>query len=273
MGLQTTNIPITEVRLYENQHLRGNHISDHYHDHFQVLYALNGQGKVTLDEKQYEFSRDQVVLIVPNSIHSITAYSKLSVLVLAFSPSALSHYIEDGLLNSLQAHSQYYQLDVVRASEIRQILRKILFEQTDYDSLCKYASPIYLYELLLILIRFNMEKKFDNANDMRSLKLQQYIDTRYFENITAEDLSLKFGISSRYINDIFKEKFHETPLQYLQKVRINRAKELLTESDKDIVSICFEVGYETLSTFYRTFRNIVGMSPNKFRILQKEQME
>ncbi|CAM3984465.1 helix-turn-helix transcriptional regulator [Lederbergia lenta] len=273
MQLQKTRTPITEVHLYENQHHRGNHISDHYHDHFQILYALNGEGELTLDDKKYEFSKDRVVLIVPNSVHSITAHAKLSVLVLAFSPTALGHHIEEGLLNGLQQHSQHYQLDVVRASEVRQILRKILFEQTDYDPLCKYAAPVYLYELLLILIRFNKEKKSEDANDMRSLRLRNYIDTRYFENITAENLSATFGISTRYINDIFKSKFHETPLQYLQKVRINRAKELLIESDKDIVSICFEVGYETLSTFYRTFRNIVGMSPNKFRTIKKESIE
>ncbi|UQX55052.1 AraC family transcriptional regulator [Cytobacillus pseudoceanisediminis] len=41
---------------------------------------------------------------------------------------------------------------------------------------------------------------------------------------------------------------------------------MLLQSDQDIVSICFEVGYETLSTFYRTFRNLVGISPNKFRL-------
>ena len=90
-------------------------------------------------------------------------------------------------------------------------------------------------------------------------------DMNYFENITADDLSLKFDISPRYINEIYKSKYHETPLQYLQKVRIDRSKVLLLETDKDIVTVSFEVGYETLSSFYRTFRNIVGMSPNKFR--------
>jgi AraC-like DNA-binding protein len=73
------------------------------------------------------------------------------------------------------------------------------------------------------------------------------------------------------MNDIFKRKFNDTPLQYLQKIRINHAKELLLQSDQDIVSICFEVGYETLSTFYRTFRNLVGISPNKFRMSGQSQ--
>lgn len=69
----------------------------------------------------------------------------------------------------------------------------------------------------------------------------------------------------RYVNDIFKEQYHMTPMQYLTEVRIETAKKLLTESDKDIVTVCFEVGYENLSTFYRVFKNSVNMSPNQYR--------
>jgi AraC-like DNA-binding protein len=263
MSLKKLEIPNIGVHLYESKHPRGNKISGHFHDHFQILYALDGEGEIELDGVQYEFSKDQVVLIVPNSTHSIHAFSKLIVLVLAFSKTTLG--LENQLVGLIENHSHYFKLDLVKASETRQILRKMLFEQTNYDSLCGFALPLHLYELLLILVRLKKENNFKDANDMRSIQIKEYIDKHYFENITAEKLSLTFGMSSRYINDIYKAKYHETPLQYLQKIRVNRAKELLLLTDQEIISICFEVGYETLSTFYRTFRNLVGISPNKFR--------
>lgn len=56
-----------------------------------------------------------------------------------------------------------------------------------------------------------------------------------------------------------------TPIQYLAVTRIEEAKKLLTGSDKDITSICFEVGFETLSSFYRTFKQLVGRTPKQYR--------
>ncbi|PWA11820.1 AraC family transcriptional regulator [Pueribacillus theae] len=258
-------LPETGVHLYEYKHQRGDNISLHYHNNFQILYVLDGDGRITLDGECYEFSRDRTALIIPNSPHSIQADLKLTVLVLAFSAHLLEPNITEELLKVCQNRSQYFQLDLFRASEIKQLLRKMLFEQSNYDSLCKLSLPVYLLEALLMYIRLKTEKNFDSANDVRCLQMREYIDKHYFENITAESLSLKFGISHRYLNNIFKGKFNETPLQYLQKVRIDRSKELLIETDKEIAYICFEVGYETLSTFYRSFRNVVGMSPNKFR--------
>ena len=265
MNSQQLDLTNIGVHLYENKHSKGNEVSGHYHDHFQILYALDGEGEIFIDGKKYDFSSDQVVLIVPNCVHSIQASAKLTVLVLAFSASILNHFLDNEIIRTVQHKSLYYNLDSIKASEVRQLLRKMLFEQTNYDELCKYSLAVYLTELLLILKRLKEEKTVLNAHDRRAGQIKDYIDMNYFQNITADDLSLKFGISPRYINEIYKSKYHETPLQYLQKIRIDRSKVLLIETDKDIVTISFEVGYETLSSFYRSFRNLVGMSPNKFR--------
>jgi AraC-like DNA-binding protein len=259
------NLPGTGVYLYESKHPKGETVSGHYHDHFQILYALEGEGEITLGNDSYSFSKDSVVLIVPETIHSINATSKLTVLVLAFSVPALNPYMQGSLLEHFQYHSKFYELDLLSASEIKPLFRKILYEQKNVDTYSKFATPILLLQIIVILLRQQGTKKIEDANDMRSLQMKEYIESHYFENITAEKFSMLFNISTRYMNDIFKRKYQETPLQYLQKVRINRAKELLLETDKDIVSVCFEVGYENLSTFYRTFRNLVGISPNKYR--------
>ncbi|KKI90240.1 hypothetical protein WQ54_19875 [Bacillus sp. SA1-12] len=269
MNLQKLKLSNTGVNLYESKHKRGSSISGHYHDHFQILYALDGEGEMNLDGKNYNFCKDQMVLIVPNSIHSIHATSPLTVLVLAFSQDAFGTLLNNGLLQALQDGSLFYDLNMARASEVRQLLRKMLFEQTSYDSLCILALPVYLSELLLILVRLQTEEVSYDLNDMRAIQIRDYLDRNYFETITAESLSLKFELTPRYINTIFKTKFHETPLQYLQKIRINRAKMMLIETDLEIVSICFEIGYETLSPFYRSFRNLVGVSPHKFRTINQ----
>src|SRR5690606_12547190 len=125
-------------------------VSEHYHDQYQILYALEGEGKITIDGKEFLFSKDRVVLVAPHSIHSIFASSKLTVLVLAFSKGALGSFVTKGLLDFFLASSRYYELDFVSASEVRQLIRKMLFEQTKYDGLCQFSSPVYLLETLII---------------------------------------------------------------------------------------------------------------------------
>lgn len=258
--------PDIGIYLYESQHRKGIFVSEHYHEHFQILYALEGEGEITLDGKVYNFSKDKVVLISPYCIHSIKATNKLTNLVLAFSASALLMSVKDDLLSYLQGNSRYFEMDLFTASEIRSLFRKMLYEQKNSDDYSKLAMSACLIEIIIHLLRQHKITNVQDANDLRSIQIKEYIERHYFENLTAESLSNLFGISTRYMNDIFKRKFNDTPLQFLQKIRIHRAKELLLKTDQDIVSICFEVGYETLSTFYRTFRNLVGISPNKYRM-------
>ncbi len=69
--------------------------------------------------------------------------------------------------------------------------------------------------------------------------------------INTSDISTKLGMSITHINNIFKEQYKVIPLQYLTEVRIVLSKKILIETDKDIVSFCFEVGFKSLETFYR----------------------
>jgi AraC-like DNA-binding protein/quercetin dioxygenase-like cupin family protein len=270
IGLQRKLVfPDTGVSIYESKHPKGQYVTEHYHDNYQILYSLEGEGEISLNGKIHNFSKDSVVLIVPNSMHSIKATSKLTVLVLAFSVPSLKIVAQKELLTFLQNQSKCFELDLFTANGLKPLFRKLLYEQNHADPYGKLAMPVYLLEIILLLLRHQDVSHVQDTNDIRSIQIKEYIHRNYFENITAESLSTMFGISTRYMNDIFKRKFNDTPLQYLQKIRIEQAKELLVETDQDIVSICFEVGYETLSTFYRTFRNLVGISPNKFRVTGK----
>jgi AraC-like DNA-binding protein len=151
------------------------------------------------------------------------------------------------------------------ASEIKLHLKKMLFEQRNQDRISTYAILVSLMNVLILLERSRTTVSYTDANTLRAERMRSYLETHYFSDITTKDLAALFEISVRYVNDIFKERFNTTPMQYLNNVRIDRAKDLLVETDKDIATICFEVGFENISTFYRSFKNVMGISPNKFR--------
>jgi AraC-like DNA-binding protein len=64
----------------------------------------------------------------------------------------------------------------------------------------------------------------------------------------------------------FHAVFGETPHRYLQRRRVERSMFLLRETDRSVTEVCFDVGFTSLGTFSRTFREIVGQTPSDYRL-------
>lgn len=258
-------LPESQILIYESKHIPGETVDAHHHDVYQILYFLSGDGSITLEGQTYEVTTDQMVLIAPHSEHAICARSRLTLLVLAFGD--FLHGIEGGpeLFNNALRQSKYQILNSMSANELRDSFRKILYEQTRRDDYIHLAMRSHLLRAILILARIWAVPYFPDSNAHRADILQHYIESHYFERLSADDLAAMLKLTPRHMNDIFKQYFHITPIQYLTDVRVTQAKELLIGTNKEIVSICFEVGFETLSTFYRAFKKKVGVSPQHFR--------
>jgi AraC-like DNA-binding protein len=83
--------------------------------------------------------------------------------------------------------------------------------------------------------------------------------------LTLEDLSLEVDLSAWHFLRAFRQAFGETPHDFLTRVRLERAKELLTITTRPVTEICFDVGFTSLGSFSTLFRRYVGMSPAQFR--------
>lgn len=289
MEYQKIDLSAQGIKLYESKHKDGDIVTSHHHKIHQILYALEGEGRLTLDQKPYEFTEDSAALILPYSEHAIVSESKLTLLVLAFDGNLLkgldatfkysnsdsndcdSNPASEGAkqFQSIFQHSSFMKMNAFTSADLRQLLRKMLFEQINPDPFAHWANRVYLYEILLVLARAGQTGAVTDSNSLRAERIRKYIDTHYYEPITSTDIAGRLGISSRHVNNIFKEQYQMTPTQYLTEVRIGLTKKLLTETNLDIASICFEVGYESLATFYRTFKQVTGMSPNQFRQTNK----
>ena len=66
--------------------------------------------------------------------------------------------------------------------------------------------------------------------------------------------------------------FHETPHQYLTRRRIERAQDLLLQSDMTVTNICLDVGFESLGSFSTLFRRHLGISPERYRTQNRDLM-
>jgi transcriptional regulator GlxA family with amidase domain len=99
----------------------------------------------------------------------------------------------------------------------------------------------------------------------RMLRARDTMDRAFAEPLDVPSLAALAYVSPAHFSRQFRATFGETPHRYLQRRRVERAMELLRETDRPVTEICFDVGFGSLGTFSRTFRAIVGESPSSYR--------
>ncbi|WML34540.1 Ada metal-binding domain-containing protein [Clostridium sp. OS1-26] len=96
-------------------------------------------------------------------------------------------------------------------------------------------------------------------------KTKHIYDTYYADRGNLLLQISKLSISQNHLINIFREQYNMTPVEYVNKVRIEKAKELLTGSEYNILNIAFQCGFGSLSTFYEFFKKEVGFPPKEYR--------
>lgn len=126
-----------------------------------------------------------------------------------------------------------------------------------------------------VLVMLDSENKEDTyfSIDAHNLKpeelsklLENYLLNNYSSITSITDISDKFGFTNEYLSKILKKYTGETPLKYLTKIRINKAKQLLVNKPElEIKKIAELVGYKDAFYFSRLFKSNVGMYPSDYR--------
>ena len=102
-------------------------------------------------------------------------------------------------------------------------------------------------------------------SNRRLLRARDAMDRTYAEPLDIPGLAAIACISESHFIRAFRATFGETPHRYLQRRRVERSMYLLRETERSVTDICLEVGFSSLGTFSRTFREIVGHSPSEYR--------
>ncbi|MBD2860746.1 helix-turn-helix domain-containing protein [Paenibacillus oceani] len=92
-----------------------------------------------------------------------------------------------------------------------------------------------------------------------------YVHVHYADKLTLESVAAHFHISAPYISRLFRENTGQSFLEYVHQLRINSAAMMLINTDKSVTDITFDTGFESIRTFSRVFREIIGQSPREYR--------
>lgn len=96
-------------------------------------------------------------------------------------------------------------------------------------------------------------------------RAKELIDAEYTRPLNLDELAQAANFSRYHFLRAFRRVYFQTPHEYMTRKRIERAKELLAQSELTVTAICFEVGFESLGSFSTLFHKQVGWSPSIYR--------
>lgn len=251
-------------------HTKAQYRYPEFHLQAEFLFVKQGTISMMVNEKTYELTSGDCLLIFPNCIHSILSVSDDNDVVLAacsqqlageFWPLLTAKYPtcpvlhkEEMPLDSLYAlHSLMKKRDILGAAE----------EWAFYD--IQHAAILLQLFFYGFLSRLELHNKKASAALETSREVIRYITEKYAEPLSLNDLAKHLGLSRFQVSRIFSNDLHIGFHEFLSTVRIKKAKQLLSGSKNSITSIALNCGFNSSRTFNRIFLEKTGKTPREFR--------
>ncbi|MDZ5724467.1 AraC family transcriptional regulator [Acetobacterium carbinolicum] len=268
------------IVIHNNQFMNQDHIEfPHSHDFHELYYVLNGQMVVICDGEELELQKHDILYLAPNVEHHMKTDSFYGNDRFLITFEIIKNKCDDSKMTALE-----YQIDELDRY-LKSIRKYAISSDTNgvmalIDDLCNaFLSRQHFYYLklqgLLSLIVMSMIQnmltgKDDGLNDHlkyenRALLMTKYIHRNISEKITLEKMAIIFHTTPRHVNRIFKKYFNTSFNKTLIEIRLGYAKRYLVEYDYSIEKISELIGFDSVRTLYKLFKEKERVSMNAYR--------
>ncbi len=250
----------------------------HYHDAQEINLIKNGSGFYIINGERYEFEKGDILLMNSNDLHCAYETKDLVMLVvmfdaawfysnLRFEPELLAPFSEMGLHFTNQLDRTHPKMPLLRST--------LMDMETEHNlAQASYGAVVYA-KLLCFLSYVNRYLRQENVNcgkgPISEAQLDKVrtalnaMDEKCAYPWTLEQLASLGYLSPSRFSSLFVRIVGMSPVDYLIRLRLDRACHMLENTDEKIVNIAMECGFRTLSNFNRLFKRHIGTEPRKFR--------
>lgn len=257
----------------------------HKHEFIEVVYILSGSSIHFVGEKNYKVSSGDVVLInsgVPHSFCPCDDGGNFVAYDLMFTPDFIdSSAIKMGDFKSLKDSFLFYSLfpeehaampDLhvtnTKLTNYSEIFNRIYNEYVYGEKGFTQIIRAYSIELIIKIFR-DIEREgkatLSTENKKTVERALSFIQENYNLSISVGDIATQVFLSPDYFRKLFKKVTGISVINYLQKMRLEKACTLLKTTDLSIKDVCSQVGYTDLQAFYKIFKKVIGTTPQNYR--------
>lgn len=250
------------------------HSTSHFHPFTEIFFITHGNGIMEIDSMDVAVKEGDLIIINPNCPHteksSYNRMDQLEYIVFAINNLALANKSLPKL-NGDASNPTYYKIMNLNNNKsvilyyLNTLVREVEEKQANYELACKSILTLFIIYISrntesTLLIADNPEKL-----NIECVKIKNYIDSHYSENITLDILSNLSYVNKFHLVHLFTKQMGISPINYLINKRIEESKNLLTTTNYSIRDISTIVGFSNSSYFSQMFKKFTGDSPRTYK--------
>jgi AraC-like DNA-binding protein/mannose-6-phosphate isomerase-like protein (cupin superfamily) len=260
----------------------------HRHEYMQINYVCRGKGKHFVNNNKFEIVKGDIFVLPPYIPHQIMRMpgETLTLYEFEFVPEFINQNFDD--MDNTTAFLDFAYIEPFLVSETNIKPRLNLTGETQMETedilgeaLHEYTEKnpgfILLVKALLLKLLVIVGREFSNSlTDPDSQHeysrhreaitgAMRYISDNHMNDLNADEVAKKFALSLSYFRYLFKSITSKTFTEYLNSMRILKAMELLKTTDKRVLDISLETGFNNVNHFNKVFRQQTGITPLSYR--------
>lgn len=249
-------------------------VTYHCHDFLSIIYVLTGTCTYNISGVPHKVKKGDLLVFNPHAYHGkiLPQGSEIHEFHVGFENFHIkglppNHFLENHVSPIINVTN--YE------NELLKFCSDVLSEQSKNQPALELALKALGMKLLSIL--FNATFESSTLKEKGILNLENYdkttivntvlefINDNYMYNLSLDIISQNMYLSPIYISKIFKESTGDSPINYLIKLRLSKAKELLENGEQSINKVSIAVGYSDVYHFSKLFKKYYGCPPSKLK--------
>lgn len=277
-------LPSFPVSVYPDvEQLNGNCILDcHWHDEMELILVRSGSALFQTDMQHTEVRAGEALFVNSGVLHAgylhhddhcvFSAVVFDPKMLLSHGPDVIQQRFIEPVLHKTLLPPVHMKGTETWDREILDSLNKILRDHNTRHPAKEISTKAQLYAIFasmypqMIPAAGEPLEANTGLSKVERIKVALgYIHEHYQEPVRLKDIADKVGMSEGHFCRFFKQMVQKSPIEYINHYRIQKASLLLEQSDRKVVDIALEVGFDNLSYFIATFKKWNGMTPSCYR--------
>ena len=243
--------------------------SVHSHEHWELYFLISGDRRLFIENRMFVIDKNAFAIIPPFKMHKTEGgpYERINII---FSSDFLSteqrRFLEQCYeKGALSFEGEHYNVIFSLLCELSNIQKTSLRQRSENEMNLTRTLLYFLERQTSLALGPASVTPKSNSDDSLTLKIAYYLNTNYRESITLQALEKEFFLSKATLCKVFKSGMNLSIMEYLTLIRLNRAKLLLTSTNKSVEEISVECGFSSANYMGLVFKKEVGISPLSYR--------
>ncbi len=248
----------------------GEDFGPHRHKRIEINFIQKGSCTMLFGEESVTFKENEMMIIFPLIEHTFIPHQEgVSLMQLEFMPD-LFYLVAENEEQNLSFYKEIFAenndrkyIKIINNIRLIRAVQRIIDELIDKKESYNLLVLIYYAEILILISRQMLRPQIP-LKDGPLHQALGIIQSSFIQDLSLKNIADQCNVSERYLRKLFSTQLHTSFTDYMNELRINKAKELLHHTTQSVKEVTYLCGFNSVEYFSRVFKQYTGMSPGNY---------